>query len=342
MKRILSLIIFVVILSYASSAFAVPGVTDRVLGASLIVPYFETGIDAAANPQDTLLVVSESDLTSGTIHYHVWDIDGNPTGIQGNIVLTQGKSWPASMRDLISSASSSDKTMLTDGDFYLGFVTIDHVTSATTKNPTESTYPFGSVNGLHGYIYYTRLTQGSANGLAMVPLEHVSSTVDAALQDFYDNNDNREEIDSDARACADQLVSGTPCTGGGDNDIDKILARIFKSPGLNGKTKVIIFLWSPNSPPISVLCDPIPGVCDSEYTYRRHDESGTIKEDTTIRLDHVVNVIDVAGTDNGYVAIWNVPSGVANYQIYAFSINAASPASISANWDAIFEAFIDE
>jgi hypothetical protein len=340
MKKVFLLIAAVAILSYASAAFAVPGVTDRVLGASLIVPYFETGIDAVANPQDTLLVVSESDLTSGTIHYHVWDIDGNPTGIQGNIVLTQGKSWPASMRDLISSASSSDKTMLTDGDFYLGFVTIDHVTSATTKNPTESTYPFGSVNGLHGYIYYTRLTQGSANGLAMIPIEHVGASVDFLLQDFY-QNDNREEIDSDARACADQLASGTPCTGG-DGDIDKILARIFKSPGLNGKTKVIIFLWNPGGGGVSAFCDSLPATCDSEDTYRRHDESGTIKEDTTIRLDHVVNVIDVAGTDNGYVAIWNVPSAVANYHIYAFSINAASPASISANWDAIFEAFIEE
>jgi hypothetical protein len=338
MKRILSSIIFVVILAYASAAFAVPGVTDRVLAATLIVPYFETGIDAVANPQDTLLVVSESDLTSGTIHYHVWDIDGNTTGIQGNIVLTQGQSWPASMRDLISSASSSDKTMLTEGDFYLGFVTIDHVTSATTKNPTESAYPFGSVNGLHGYIYYTRLTQGSANGLAMVPIEHVGASVDVALQDFY-QNDNRESIDPFARLCADNLATGGDCTSEGDNDIDKILARIFKSPGLNGKTKVIIFVWSPGATNLSVYCGAFPAQCDSEYTYRRHDESGAIKEDTTIRFDHVVNVTDVAGTDNGYVAIWNVP-GLRGHQIYAFSINAASPASISANWDAIFESFI--
>lgn len=341
MKKLTLLISLLIIIVSANIASAVPGVTDRVPAASLLVPFFEVGIDASVNPHDTLLVVTNAWLSPTlTVHYHVWDIDGNPAGIQGNITLTGHDTWAISMRDLISVASSSDKSMITDGAFYRGFVTIDNVTSATTKNPTETGYPFGNNNHLEGFIYYVRLLQGSSNGLPMVPIEAVGSSVDDLLQDFY-QNDNREEIDSDARACADQLAKGSVCTGDSDGLMDYIDSRVYLDPSLNGKSRVIMFTWSPGmvgGP--SLFCDAIPLICDSEYNYYRFDADGNLEESTTIRLDHVVNVIDVSGSENGWVYVDFIPSGLIDMQVYGFSFNSAQPGSISANWDAIFESYI--
>ncbi|GAB4538032.1 MAG: hypothetical protein Fur0020_06820 [Thermodesulfovibrionia bacterium] len=341
MKRLILISLLLVVILSGRWVYAVPGVTDRVPAASLIVPFFEVGIDVSTNPHDTLLVVTNILVSPPTqVHYHVWDIDGVPTGIQGNISLTGGDTWAISMRDLIAVASSSDKSMLTDGEFYRGFVTIDNVSSATTKNPTESGYPFANYNQLEGFIYYVRLLQGSSNGLPMVPIEAVGSSVAGLLQDFY-QDDNREEIDSDARACADQLANGTACSSDSDGLMYRVHSRVFLEPSLNGRSRVVIFTWSPGmigGP--SIFCDADPSICNSAYPYKRYDADGNLEEDTTIRLDHVVNVIDVSGSENGFVSVWNIPSGLNDIQIYGFSINSAQPASISANWDAIFESYI--
>lgn len=61
-----------------------------------------------------------------------------------------------------------------------------------------------------------------------------------------------------------------------------------------------------------------------------------------IRVDHVVNVIDISRTENGFVFIRNIPAGLSDWQAYAFSITSASPASgTSVNWDAILESHIN-
>ncbi len=339
MKKVIFLISLLVIMSFSAVVFAVPGVTDRVPAASLLVPFFEVGIDSGTNPHDTLLVVTNGWPGTYTIHYHVWDIDGVATDIQGNITLGGKDTWAISMRDLIAVASSSDRAQITDGDFYRGFVTIDHVTSATTKNPIETGYPFGNNNYFEGFIYYVRLLEGSSNGLPMVPIEAVGSGVNNLLQDFY-QGDNREEIDSDARACADQLTKGLACSGDANHLMYYIDSRVYLDPSLNGESRVIIFTWAPGmlygGP--SVFCDANP--CDSSYSYYRFDEDGNLEEGTLIRLDHVVNVIEVSGNENGWVSVEDIPSGLIDMQVYGFSINSAQPGSISANWDAIFESYI--
>ncbi len=70
-----------------AAAHAIPGATDRVAAATLLVPFFETGINSTTHPQDTLLVVTNWLFADITFHYHFWDIDGNATGLNGNILL---------------------------------------------------------------------------------------------------------------------------------------------------------------------------------------------------------------------------------------------------------------
>lgn len=321
------------------AATGIPGATDKVQGATLLVPFFEAGINSSTHSQDTLLAMWAIN-GSPTIHYHVWDIDGNAVALYGNVELDNTEAWAVSMRTLIDAATSGVKTALTDssGNYYRGFVTIDVVTESTTLNPLESGYPLGTDNDLEGYIYYTRLAQGSCNGMTMVPIEEVGSSVNDYLQGFYTSSDGREEIDGEARACASSLTTGGTCSN--DNTIATIRSRVFLNPTFNASTRIILFLWDPDySGGISQYCDTES--CDSSYNYYRYDESGNRVEDTTIRLDHAVNVIEVSGTENGFVTIHNVPSGVANWQVYAFSITNAQPASgASANWDAILESYI--
>ncbi|EFK05507.1 conserved hypothetical protein [delta proteobacterium NaphS2] len=251
-------------------------------------------------------------------------------------------SWNASMRALISLASTGVKSALTDGDYYRGFVTIDVVTEDTTKNPTESGYPFGTGNYLEGYIYYVRLTEGSSNSITMIPLEHVGTSLPSDyLYGFYKPSDGREEIDVTARACAAALTRDEECDD--HEDISRLRARVFLNPSFNATTRIIIFLWAPGiTEGISDWCDSEG--CDTTYTYNRYNESGSLVEhDTDFSLDHVVNVIDVSGTENGWVSIHNIPGGYDNedWQVYAFSITNANPSSGASNWDAILEAYIN-
>ncbi len=343
MKRtVYGLVISMILFWLSGVGFAdgIPGATDKVTGATLLVPFFEAGVDVATHSQDTLLVVWAG-YSGAKIHYHVWDIDGNAVGLYGNMDLGSMDSWNTSMRGLISSASTSVKDALKDstGNYYRGFVTIDVVTADTTLNPRETGYPLGTGNYLEGWIYYVRIAEGSSNGLAMIPIEEVGTGVASLLHGFYRGTDGREEIDADARNCAALLARGESCAG--VDDIYEINSRVFLDPTFNASTRIILFLWKPGTTEgISPWCD-VEG-CDATYTYNRYNESGVQVEDTTVRLDHVVNVIDVSGTANGFVSIWDIPAGESNWQAYAFSITSASPASgPSASWDAILESYID-
>lgn len=332
----------------AVPASAVPGSPDRVPGASLLVPFFETGVNSTTHPHDTLLVVTNWLFADVIIHYHVWDIDGTATGLNGNITLGQLDSWSVALRDLINPASGAIKTQLTEGDYYRGFITIDAVTAATSNNPRQGGFPFRNDNALEGFIYYTRLSQGSANGLAMIPLEYVPNTANGLVREFYSGGGSREEIDSSARICAGQLALGEACTATGDDDgvVDRIHLRHFGSVPLNGRSRLVVFAWntftSGGGP--SALCEANPGNCSGggiNYPYKRYDENGTLLIDDTVRLDHVVNVIEVGGTSAGWVSIWDVVNYQNDTQIYAFSFNSANPAGDpNLTWDAIFEGYI--
>lgn len=335
-------------LTLAAPAFAVPGATDRVAAATLLVPFFETGINVNTHPHDTLMVVTNWLFADINFHYHVWDIDGNATGLSGNILLDDLDSWSVAMRDLLNAAAPAVRTQLTQGAFYRGFVTIDVVTVATALNPRQGGYPFGTTNALEGFIYYTRLSQGSANGLAMVALENVPGTTDSFMRGFYSGSDNREEIDSTARFCANQVATNpggtTACsTGSDDSDIDRFHLRIFRSAPLTGTSRAVIFTWRPGlvgGP--SIFCDSQP--CASDYLYRQYNEGGDILVNSTIRLDHVVNVIEdsqLVGTQAGWISVFDVPNVQIDSHAYAFSFNSAAPAgNPNLTWDALFEGYI--
>ncbi|MFL6198996.1 MAG: hypothetical protein ACJ76J_07455 [Thermoanaerobaculia bacterium] len=349
MRPTRALCLLLLALTLAAPAFAVPGATDRVPASTLLVPFFETGIDSTTNPHDTLLVVTNWLFATITFHYQVWDIDGNATALNGNITLNNLDTWSAAMRDLLSTASPAVRTQLTQGSFYRGFMTVDVVTAATALNPLQGGYPFGNTNALEGFIYYTRLSQGSANGLAMVPLESVPDTTDTFMSGFYGSGD-REEIDSTARFCAQQLGTTpgttTSCSlAGYDNDVDRYHLRIFRSTPLTGSSRGVIFTWRPGmigGP--SPYCDVPANSCAAAYTFRQYDEDGNFVQDTTIRLNHVVNLIEnsqIVGAQAGWLSILDVPNVQVDLQTYAFSFNSAAPAgNPNLTWDAIFEGYI--
>ena len=335
MKRSILLLTAVLFLfPLSGTTFAIPGATDKVPAATLVVPFFET--DMASGVKDTLVVVTNAFDYTDYVHWEVWDIDGNLAGVYGNFTLGPFETWAQSMRTIINLASASTKSQLTVGNVYQGFVTFDMVKNYTDIPPIWEGYPFDVYNDLEGYIYYTRLTEGSANGLNMLPLEYVGSSVHDFLNGFYQEADGREQFDSDARACAEAIIYGYTCP---DSEyMYQIDSRVFLNPGLSAESRIILFAWSTwwegGGP--SDICS-IYGYCPTTYPYIRFDEVGNVKQNTTISLHHVVNVINVSGTENGWVSIWGVPSGINNGQIYAFSFNSASPPSASTNWDAIFE-----
>lgn len=327
------------ILLFSTSAFAVGtgGTTNKAPAATLIVPFFEVGIDETEDPLDTLLVVTNTGGNATTFHYHVWDIDGNATTLNGNIDLANLQTWSGSMRALISGAASSVKDALTQGDFYQGFVTIDVVSAATTLNPLDAAYPFDDDNDLEGFIYYVRLEQGSSNGIDMIPIEYVGSSVDAYLSNFYQNSDGREEIDGRARECLERLSNEQECDGSIINNSEMAInSRVFLAPSYNAESRIIVFTWFPGEvggP--SIYC--ATHSCATSYAYWRMNESGIPVQTTTTTLDHVVNVIDVSGTANGWVQIGNITNVC---QIFAFSFNSANSGDASKNWDAIFESYL--
>jgi len=356
MKRLTFLVGFLLLFFGGAPLFAadpspadgIPGATDKTLAATLIVPFFEVGINSATEPIDTLLVVTNVKTSQQKFHYHVWDVHGNAMDLYADVDVDGSATWATSMRALIGAATSAVKDGLTAGDFYRGFVTIDVVTTETTKNPTESGYPFAtgsSSNCLQGFTYYVRLSEGSSNSMDMLPINWVGSTVDSRLVGLYGSasSDDLERIDVNARKCSAVLASDA----GSCSDVDTISqvdSRVFLNPDLNATTRIILFAWDPDvlgGP--STYCDTHS--CDSTFPYLQFDEAGSTVIDDTIRLDEVVNVISVGGTTptniNGWVSIRDIPDPDTNRQVYAFSITNAKPSSgASANWDAILESFI--
>lgn len=345
LRAIRSLCFLLLTLALAAPALAIPGATDRTPAASLLVPFFETGVNSGTHPHDTLMVVTNWRVDTRTFHYHVWDIDGNPTGLNGNITLGPLDSWSVAMRDLLNTSSVAVRTQLTEGAFYRGFVTIDTVTAATAQAPTEAGFPFSDANVLEGFIYYTRLSQGSANGLAMVALEALPATANGFLRGFYRSGDNREEIDPTGRRCARNLSVGETCGAGIDGPLARIHLRIFRSTPLNGASRAVVFTWVPGlAEGPSAYCDVPANGCNSAYTFRQYDEAGTIVQSSTIRLNHVVNVIEdvsLVGNQSGWISIFNIPNILIDLQAYGFTFNTANPAgNPNLTWDAIFEAYI--
>jgi hypothetical protein len=349
MKGPLYVTAFLFWLLSAGLAFGgIPGTLDKTPAATLIVPFFEVGIDATANPNDTFAIVYNRATTSSQFHYHVWDKNGNATDLYGDVTLTGNETWAASMRNLISGSTATVKAELDDGGtYYRGFVTIDMVTAETTKNPTESGYPFAtgsSSNALEGFVYYVRLAEGSSNSMSMIPVNWVDHTsADGALVGMYTTSqaDDREEFDVSARACSELLVSGGAGPCGFDTVIGRVDSRVYLDATYNAKTRIILFTWNPlivAGP--SVYCDT--HACESDYDYKQYDASGNLVTDTTIRLPSVVNVIDVSGTANGLVSIQGIADAPHHYMVYGFSITNASPATgASANWDAILPSYIE-
>lgn len=329
MKKILIVSLITVMTFFAcyEKAQAVLGIPDHVPAATLIVPMFEVAIDASTNSLNTLPVVTNAFSASVTVHYEVWDVNGNNTGIFGNFVLAPFQTTAFDMRGLINAASPGTRTQLTDGAFWRGFMTFDVVTTATILLPTSPGYPFSSQNVLEGWIYYVRLLQGSSNGLAMVPIEATPPGTSAILEGFYFSGDGREEIDADARYSAEQMTRGGSPVFDPDDSINRVHSRVFLDPANNGTSKVVIFTFRPGT-------IGGPGV----VPYKRYNEAGTLVHDTAVNLDRAVNVINVPGTSNGWVSIWNIPFG---WQTYGFSFNSASPGfNPLLTWDAIFESYI--
>jgi hypothetical protein len=221
------------------------------------------------------------------------------------------------------------------------------VTAETTKNPTESGYPFAtgaSSNALEGFVYFVRLAEGSSNSMSMIPVNWVdNTTADVALVGLYQTAaiDQREEFDVSARVCAENLASGVGGACASILVIGRVDSRVYLDAIYNAKTRIILFTWNPNvvAGP-SVYCDT--HACDSEYDYKQYDKDGNLVTDTTTRLPSVVNVIDVSGTSNGLVSIQDIADGPHQYMVYGFSITNASPATgASANWDAILPSYIE-
>lgn len=325
----------------AGAAYGIAGTPDHVPAATLLVPFFEVGINSATDVENTLLAVHNVYNTTVTVHYQVWDIDGVPV-FNGNLTLTNLESWSTSMYDLIALQTAGVKAALTQGAFYRGFVTFDVVTEATALTPQDLAYPFGTLNVLEGYIYYVRLQEGSANGIAMVPIEYVGTTGDDYLHGFYQwiVADGREEIDVDARVCADQLVSEVACDGDTLHSVYRVKTRTFGSVPLTGASRLVVFTWTVGETAgPSTIC--VTEGCPTDYTYKRYDETGALLADTAVALLHVVNVFEVADEVAGWASMWEIPSVFNDTQIYAYSFNSASPAGDPyLTWDAIFEAFI--
>ena len=88
-RTVCGLLISMILFWLSSVGFSagIPGATDKVSAGTLLVPFFEVGVDSATHPHDTLLVFWTVN-GSAIAHYQVWDIDGNPLALSGNVSLT--------------------------------------------------------------------------------------------------------------------------------------------------------------------------------------------------------------------------------------------------------------
>jgi hypothetical protein len=329
------------------AAYAIPGATDRVPAATLLVPFFQVGVSSGVNPHDTLLVVHNVKSGTARIHYEVWDIDGRPSGLRGNATLASFATFSRSMRSLITPASATIKTKLKVGAFYQGFVTIDLVTASTALAPTSGSYPFSNDNRLEGNIYYSRIAQGAVSGLTMVPIESFPAIDNSDVRvGFYvgfppaaDPDDHREQLTPGARSCAHNLASSQPC--GFDLILDRIDLRTFQAPAGTGSSFGVVFSWDPGDPGgPSNRCEDFDD-CDPNFPFTQYNEAGAVVASGTRRLDHAVNVIPFTGTQPGWFTLKEVANaGHLVTSFYAFSVNIASPAGGTNRWEDAFEGYI--
>lgn len=347
-------VLSMMIAAVQTPATAIWGTPDKVPAATLLVPFFEVGVDIGQNPHDTLPVVFNNGVAPALVHWEVWSIDGEVTiGLMGNETIPVGGSWSGSLRNLIETlATPSDRDLLRDGpDFYRGFMTIDLVQSETALTPFDSEYPFAFDNILSGMIYYARFLDGSSNALSMVPIEAVDQDGElinfAIFDGFYDDfNGFREEIDSNARTCAAALPRDLSCADVVDAEIESVHARVVRRDADESDTRLIVFAWNSKRPDQggpSPICAELE--CPEEYGFLRNTQDGTVAVGGTIRLDHVVNIIrppEAFADPFGDYRIFNITDPNQSTQFYAFAIQSAKPAEFPGfNWDAIFEASID-
>jgi hypothetical protein len=330
MKKLLICFVAVMLFfTYAEKCHAVLGTPDHVPAATLIVPFFEAGIDPVANPQDTLPVITNVCTSTLTVHYETWDRGGNLTSISnpantvwGNLTIASGETRAFSLRAVVNTGIPATIAQFTEGAFYRGFMTFDVVSSSTSDWPLLIGYPFSSLNCLIGQIYYTRLSEGSSNGLPMVAIESTPGGTNSYLHGFYQSSDDREQIDQDARYSAEQMTRGGSPGANPAGWIQRIQSRLYLEP-VNGATSRVIV----------TNCGP------GTVSYARRDGTGTIVDSGTINLNRYVNIIDFSGSGSGWLNLAYIPAQ--NWGVYAFSLNAASPPGHpELTWDAIFESFI--
>jgi len=315
-----------------SKADAIIGIPDKIPASTLIVPLMESS--AVGGPHNTLIVTDYLCSSSQTIHWVIWDIDGNLTGIQGNVTLIGFEDWVTDMASIVATATPTQRTQLTDGAFFRGFLTIDAVSASTSLSPTNGSYPIMDSNCFTGSVYYVRLSEGAANGINMIHVEAASTSANTYQEGLYRTNDQREEFDADARYYSSRQTHGL-ATGADPNDaIDFTWSRVFLDPGLNGNSRIVLWTWCTTD--CSGTNKSPSADSGGSFPYWRTNESGTVVENTTIDLNHVVNIIDVSGTENGTVVIEDIPDG---FHIYGFVSNAAE-GSAQETWEAMFETVI--
>ncbi len=73
----------------------------------------KSGIDGTGQTEDTILMVTNVDSSNEKFHYHVWDIDGNATDLEGNVDIVSRGMWVIPMKTMMQSASAAVKSDLT-------------------------------------------------------------------------------------------------------------------------------------------------------------------------------------------------------------------------------------
>jgi len=329
-KCFLGFLLFVLVAFSYGVSEAVVGIPDVTNSATLVVPLMEAGISTVEN---TLTVVNSVCLNDFSIHWEIWDIDGNNINLFGNVDLSDGKTWASDFKTLLSGASAGQLSALTEGSFYRGFMTIDAVTSSTLLTPLDVGYPFFSFNCLTGQTYYVRLLEGAANGIPMVHIEGGVTNPDIFAVGFYTGVDDREEIDNYARYTTELVSNGQAAATDPNGVIDFTIHRVFLSG--NGESRIVLWAWSPQGHGATITPQAVKG---SPFTYWHFAEDGSQVANTTVNLNHMVNVINVSGDANGTVWINDIPN---NFHTYAFSFNSAEyTADPSLTWEAMFESTV--
>lgn len=316
---------------YQGNAEGVIGIPDVTQAATLVVPLMEKGISSVHN---TLTVVSHYCGGTQTLHWQLWDINGNPmTGLSGNQSITGDQAWVSDFATILSGASAGQLTQLTQGSFYRGFMTIDLVTASTSLLPTDASYPFNSDNCITGHVYYASLLEGAVTGIPMVHIQADATTCCGDyLHGFYQFGDDREEIDTDARYVAQRLTNNLPWAADPNNKLDFILSRVYGAG--NGDSRIVVWTWGP----AAFSTTDTPSMHGGPFFFVVRDESGAVTTNTTVPLNHVVNVIDVPGNANGIAWIGDVP---ADFEVYAFSFNNAEySGNADLKWRVLFESTI--